>query len=1212
VIKFDTNPFTGSTVNSFIERAAEVGQKTVIANDITYFLSFYRAYLLGKQKGVVVLPSVSIFVNTPTISSITVLANTQEAFSRLSSLMANYKSDSKFSYHGQIYPVYFLDDVLSWVKKEDGLFLILSTEPRSLVSLYPQKVFGNEDVMFLLQNGKAFVFLIAQTIKDAAKSFTSIEFEDGHKIVLPSHYRAATESVKNIFLGALTEEKALPKKILYVTPTVGKNISLSKHGSVKSVRNHIIFIPIFSDNKCYQTEVNKAVMLECSNSSIPTYIWYNAFYSTPKDKVVQDVRLSSENKHLSFSAHIRSKHDLLEYCIESLGFGYDDAEKMVNTTIDLINRLGEGFSLSYQTSLVNSGTKEDIKAYVNGLIKKYDRLPKDPVRAKIYLDRLRYELEVLSKNGEIDLLPYFIPIVKVLDYYYEKGQLTGPGRGSAAGSLLLYLIGITHVDPIKYGLSFERFLSLARIKKKDMPDVDTDLSDRTLLVGDEEGKVRGFLWETYGDRAAQISTRTLLRLKSSIKDVNRYFNGRVMPEIEELTKKLPSAPQGVSDTDFVFGYEDSDGNRVDGLLQTSAELKAYTEKYAQEWEIVKKMLGVSRQYSKHASAFVISNTPISKTVPVFLDGKVTQYEAKEVEKAGLIKYDFLVVNQLKDIQLCLEKIAQKHKNKMTAGRFIDIDGSVRFVWDLPEKEEVFKSVWDGNTTSLFQINTDTMKHYVIKMKPQSIEDLAVLLALVRPGPMDYVDPKTNRTMADEYLVRRFDIESTRNNIIRPLLDLLPETYGVMVYQEQNTKVAKDIGKMSAEDAEELRRAFAKKQLKKALEMKPLFMKGATETVGADLAQIIWEQMETSARYSFNKSHAVSYAFITYATMYLRYYYPLEWWASVLENADEHEFSTKLYPHIKEIVAPPTINATTSGIFIDYKNNKIRMRLSLLKSIGEKAVEKLVSNAPYKNLFDFAARSNVGFSMARKLLIAGVMDELFDSEVETKMREIFGDSFVGINSYQSKVKALLLSYLLRKKTKILKEMVMLSEEDLAMDDLSLFLNKKKIYPTAAGNFFDLVKNRIKKAGGSGPTFAKILGLPVHSYSYHKAVLEELKHNKWQSKDDNRLTVSYIYEGALNEDEPVDRKYLVPGFVIEHKWFRYKGKDGKQKTALKIQMDFGSNIQEEVVLWPPYGGDTAESILSPNKEGKKKIDNGSIVVLLYEINKDRAYLNLVQPI
>lgn len=1212
MIKFDTTPFTGSTVNAFIDRAVEVESKTVIANDLSYFLSFYRAYLTGKQKGLVVLPSVSIFVDTPTVSSVSILANTQQAFSSLSFLMSNYHSKSQYTYHGQSYPVYALDDVLSWVEQVEGLFLILSTEPRSMLSLYCDRVLGNEGFLRLLRNNKAFVFLIAQTIKDASKSFTSIEFEDGHKIVLPSHYKASTDTIKNIALGSIVEERALPKKILYVTPTVGKAISLSKHGSVKAVNNHIVFIPLFGDNRCYQAEINKKVMRECIKRNIPIYIWYNAYYASPSDKVVQDVRLSSENKHLSFAAHIRSKKELIEYCVESLGLKLSESEKLVSDTIALIDGLGENFSLSYNTALVNSGTKEEIKEYMNGLIKKYERLPKDPKLSKVYLERLKYELEVFSKNGEIDLLPYFIPIVKVLDYYYEQGQLTGPGRGSAAGSLLLYLIGITHVDPIKYGLSFERFLSLARIKKKDMPDVDTDLSDRALLVGDEQGQVKGFLWETYGDRAAQISTRTLLRLKSSIKDVNRFFHGRVKPEIEELTKKLPSAPQGVSDTDFVFGYDDSDGNHVEGLLNTSAELKDYTEKFPQEWEIVKKMLGVSRQYSKHASAFVISSTPISQTVPTFLGGKVTQYEAKEVEKAGLIKYDFLVVNQLKDIQLCLEKIAQKHGKTLSAGRFVDTDGSIRFVWDLPEKEEVFRSVWDGNTMSLFQINTDTMKNYVVKMKPQSVEDLAVLLALVRPGPMDYVDPKTNRTMADEFLVRRFDIESTRNNIIQPLLDLLPETYGVMVYQEQNTKVAKEIGKMSAEDAEELRRAFAKKQLKKALEMKPLFMKGATETVGADLAQTIWEQMETSARYSFNKSHAVSYAFITYATMYLRHFYPLEWWASVLENTDEHEFTTRLYPHIKHIIAPPTINATTKGVFIDYKQNKVRLRLSLLKSVGDKAVDSIVSSAPYKNIFDFAKRSGAGFALARKLLIAGVMDDLFDDEAESKMKEVFGESFNGFTTYQNKLKALLMSYLLKKKKEVKKEQLLLTDEDLGMDDLALFLQKKSIYPTSNESFFPLIVNRLSYMRSRNSYAAKLIGLPIHPYAYHKAVLEEIKHGYGPNRDDNKKTVSYIYEGVLHEDIPVDLKYIVPGFVVEHKWFQYKGKDGKQKTALKIQMDFGDDIQEEVVLWPPYGGDTAESILSQNKDGKKKIDNGSIVVLLYEISKNRAYLNLVQPL
>ncbi|NIQ16867.1 MAG: hypothetical protein GTO02_21535, partial [Candidatus Dadabacteria bacterium] len=222
-----------------------------------------------------------------------------------------------------------------------------------------------------------------------------------------------------------------------------------------------------------------------------------------------------------------------------------------------------------------------------------------------HVSRLKHELSVIHSNGTIDLLPYFFPISKALNYYKEKGRIVGPARGSAGGSFLMYCMGITQVDPIKYGLYFSRFLTLGRIQKGTLPDVDVDLPDRDLLVAPD-----GFLNTFYKDKWSQISTRTLMKLKSAIRDVNRFKKGKVEDDIEVFAKNLEAAPQGISDKDFVFGYEDNPG-----LIEKDDKLRRYIEERPDEWEIVEKTLGITRQYGRHACGFVIADCPITDVIP---------------------------------------------------------------------------------------------------------------------------------------------------------------------------------------------------------------------------------------------------------------------------------------------------------------------------------------------------------------------------------------------------------------------------------------------------------------------------------------------------------------------------------------------------------------------------------------------------------------------
>jgi DNA polymerase-3 subunit alpha len=901
-----------------------------------------------------------------------------------------------------------------------------------------------------------------------------------------------------------------------------------------------------------QLKANKFLYALAKRHGIKVLYSDYAFYATPEDKAVQDVRLSQDDIKEHTKRHMQTSDEAVAK-MRKMGLSEADISAIFEENNAWAKRF-DNFSLSFEYRLPKvEGDKSPIQLCMD-IIKNTGRLPNDPV----YVERLRYEMSVLANNGKIDLIPYFLPIRDVLDFYDRSGRLTGPARGSAGGSLFMYLMGITHVDPIRYKLSFERFLSLDRILNGDMPDVDVDLVDREPLVG-ADGR-SGYLFSRWGDKAAQISTRIQLRLKSAIRDVNRYLNGgTVDPEIEKLSKALPPPPQGVSDKDFVFGFEDSDGNHIAGLIEVNPDLQRYAAERPKEWDLVQRCLGISRQNSKHASAFVIADIPISEVVPVFM-GNITQYEAKSVEKCKLIKYDFLVVNQLKDIEGCINRINKKNGTTLKTGHFTH-KGKELYIWDLPEEEEVFRSIWNGDTETLFQINTQSMIPFVMKIKPRSVADLAIILALVRPGPLDFVDPDTGLTMAEEYIERR---EGRGTIKIPELAELLPETYGVLVYQESVSLVAKEIGKMRPSDAEELRRVFSKKQKAKALAMKPLFMEGAIKTVGKEKAEMIWSQMETSSRYSFNLSHATGYSMITYACMYLRYHYPMEWWASVLTNADEGEISTTLFKHVRDKVIPPDINLSSNEMEIDYERNKIRAKLTVMKGLGETVAEPIIKNAPYSDIKDFIRKKVAGPSLTQRLIHVGVMDSLFpkDSTLLEKL-QAYEDAVLQV-AYEDKIAA-------GKKAKPPAK-GKVDPQYLSMSPLQDFIAKKMILPTLPMNLSSIVSR-----------FASIM---------NEGTLDRPMFSDDKGRAHHMLTGDQFFEVERRAPFSKPMYFCVPAYIIDMKEFSFSQ---NEKKALKMTVDIDGRISERV-MWPAWG----ENVVSYPKELKRY----SVVLLFMGLKEDRT--------
>jgi DNA polymerase-3 subunit alpha len=346
------------------------------------------------------------------------------------------------------------------------------------------------------------------------------------------------------------------------------------------------------------------------------------------------------------------------------------------------------------------------------------------------------------------------------------------------------------------------------------------------------------------------------------------------------------------------------------------------------------------------------------------------------------------VSALKDINLCLKYINKKHGNKDVETGYFYHNDKKEYIWDLPEDMDVFKMLWQGKTETVFQLNSTTATPLVKKIKPESVLDCAVITSLGRPGPLDFIDEKTGRNMAEEYAYRKAGL--SKGDL--PILEqLIPETYGVLVFQEQVTKIARELGQMSVIDAENVRIGMGKKKIKLLNSLKPQFIKGASQKVGEELAEKVWSMMATFARYGFNKSHAVAYSVISYACAFLKHHYPLEWWAAVLSNADDKEINEVFYKYVKDMVLPPDVNTSTEQMEVDYNINKIRNKLSVISRLGETAAENIIDKRPYKDLKDFVEKGACGPALTRKLVYVGALDSLFEPGLEdiAKLSDFLG-------------------------------------------------------------------------------------------------------------------------------------------------------------------------------------------------------------------------------
>ena len=589
-------------------------------------------------------------------------------------------------------------------------------------------------------------------------------------------------------------------------------------------------------------------------------------------------------------------------------------------------------------------------------------------------ERLEYELSVIKSMGYVD---YFLIVWDFINYARTQGIKVGPGRGSAAGSIVSYCLGITSIDPIKYQLLFERFLNPDRIS---LPDIDTDFDD------DGRGEVLRWVTEKYGaERVAHIITYGTMATKSAIKDVARVQK-LPLAESNRLAKLVPDKIPDMKK----FKLKDAI-NYVPELKEAATgndPLARDTLKYAQMLE------GNVRNTGVHACGVIIGRYDISDVVPVSTakdkdtgeEMLVTQYEGSVIEETGLIKMDFLGLKTLSIIKEAIENI------RLTTGHDLDIDHISL------EDPATYKLYCDGKTTGTFQFESAGMQKYLKELQPSKFEDLIAMNALYRPGPMDYIPSFIARKQGKEEI--KYDI---------PVMErYLKDTYGITVYQEQVMLLSRLLANFTRGESDALRKAMGKKLIEKMNHLKSKFMAGGkTNGYKEETLQKIWSDWEKFASYAFNKSHATCYSWVAYQTAFLKANYPSEYMAAVLSRSLSNIVDiTKFMDECKAMgiqVLGPDVNESILKFSVD-KNKNIRFGLGAVKGVGEAAVQNIIEerrkNGPYKDIFDFVERVNLTACNKKNiesLALAGAFDNFGIQReqffAETGKGEIFLETLV---------------------------------------------------------------------------------------------------------------------------------------------------------------------------------------------------------------------------
>ncbi len=1064
---------------------------------------------------------------------------------------------------------------------------LLANRPEIAVAYYKK-------LRALAKPGNFYVELFSHRCDKNWVSGVFITLEDGQKLKYYMGKKVRTDDIDEITVSDLAKIMAKGKK-------VGK-LRAIKNGHVWSEieAKEIVACELVQDfiqNECQpwcpdgdvQLGANKFLIQLAKSHGDKIIISDDAHYAFPEDRMIQDARLGAMGDNFRFygSYHRQTSDEAFAYFQQYMGFSEDEFRAMVDNNQEWASRF-KNFELKNSVSLPVSFYPKDTLTHLKTLIDKHGRMDwSNPAMT----ERLKSEIQLLHGNGTMDLLPYFFLGEEVCSLYEENGLLTGPGRGSAAGLQMAYLLGITHVDPLEYGLSQDRFLTLDRIETGKMPDIDQDLPSRDILIP--------WLEKRFGPCFAQISTNTLLRLKNSLLDVARATMGEVPYEIKNLSFNLPSPPQGIEDQDFIFGYEGEDGKEVRGLIEENEALKKYTQDYPDQWKIVQKFLGIVRGKSRHASAYIIADKPIDDFIPLMTVGgiRVTQYTAASCEASGALKMDYLNLTTLlylsdaiKLVQerqpTVLEKAYSISGRRVPKIRVLPHNNVLLDIYKLPPDQNVFRTICEGDTETVFQLNTPSARKWLMefnywkdqdqgKKSIDSIEAISAFTALDRPGPLDadVTDGESTRNMLQEYAARSRGMEPYDS--IPFMNKALPETDGVMVYQEQLQRIYQDLTGCTGPEANNFRDNISKKRMAKVLAVYPKFIESATPKVGEETAKKIWEQIVTFGQYGFNKSHSTCYSHTAYACAYLKYYFPLEWWCAVLRHVkDKNDISEKFWKHCKNFVDLPDIRYSQSAFSI--KDQSIIAPLSMLKGVGKGAHEELSANMPYVDLNDFcqkiastkkrkatlnpetgkmrAGTSALNAGLVSKLIVSGVMDSLFPTGL---------DAMSKLEMYQA---ALAVALGKKKPEKV-------KTDYMGLNSLGLYQHRKAILPIYSSylvpHLFNTQMDGVNCKTINLPTY----NMEMYSYMPTTAASIGAIAKSMGTRSIWRNAIPFVDSQVLAEmnagatvPEKGDLKVAVGAYVMGARKFEFKD---KKNGGMLVGWEFLLDIDGEVfkfVKWP----------------------------------------------